>query len=302
VIWLGERRGFLTDWGTQRWVQITGRRLLLEENLWLDGPVGNTRQIGKEFFLDYARQHNLQIAQTGTRGLVEDLTRLSGETCNVDSVAEQVRHFYECTSNYSLDSWSQWHGLFRPFGHALAILFSRRLQQLNIPLSPLDSAHGMTSDVIQMRDPHSNKLVQTAWVRQLTATRNVLYAGSYSICKIPGHPTPCVKVVFPLPNGNAIVVMRPEVHPDGSFSITSSGKTFGDPGFYFTVHAPDGTIWARYLASMKEIIHVYAAESNTARADHILWLWGKEFLRLHYRMQLQTTQSEEPDLLNTGTS
>jgi hypothetical protein len=153
----------------------------------------------------------------------------------------------------------------------------------------------MTSDVIQMRDPHSNKLMQTAWVRRLNATHNVLYAGSYSICKIPGHPTPCIKVVFPLPNGNAIVVMRPEVHPDGSFSITSSGEAFGDPGFYFTVHAHDGTIWARYLASMTETIHVYAAESNNARADHILWLWGKEFLRLHYRMQTLEECKNEAD-------
>ena len=285
MIWLGERQGFLTDWVTQRWVQITGRRCLLSETLWLDGPIGNTREIGKDFFLDYASTRNLQIVQTGTRGLVEDLTRLSGRNCDFSLIAEPVRNFYECTSAYSLDAWSQWHGLFRPFGHALAILFSRRLQQLNIPLSPLDSAYGMTSDVIQMRDPHSGTLVQTAWVRQLKATRNVLYAGSYSICNIPGHPTPCIKVVFPLPNGNAIVIMHPRVLDDGSLILTSAGRSFGDPGFYFTVHAHDGTIWARYLAAMKETIHVYPAEPAVTRADHVLRLWGKEFLRLHYRMQ-----------------
>ncbi len=106
MIWLGERQGFLTDWVTQRWVQITGRRLPLIENLWLDGPIGNTRRIGKDFFLDYANRHNLQIVQTGTRGLVEDLTRLSGENCDFSRVADPVRHFYERTSNYSLDAWS----------------------------------------------------------------------------------------------------------------------------------------------------------------------------------------------------
>ena len=80
--------------------------------------------------------------------------------------------------------------------------------------------------------------------------------------------------------------MRPEVHPDGSFSVTSAGKTFGDPGFYFVVHRGDGTIWAKYLKSMQETIHVYSAESGAARADHILHLWGMEFLRLHYRMAI----------------
>jgi len=43
-----------------------------------------------------------------------------------------------------------------------------------------------------------------------------------------------------LPNGNAIVIMKPESHPDGSFSLTSTGEGFGDPGFYFVVHARDG--------------------------------------------------------------
>lgn len=277
-------------------MQLTGRRLILKEHVWLDGPIGNTRQIGKDFFTDYARQNNLQVQQSGVRGLVEDLTSLSGSSADFSLVAIPVRQFYERTSEYALDAWSEWHGLFRPFGRALAILFSRRLQQLNIPLSPLDSAKGMTSNVIQMRDPLTGKLIQTAWVRELNATCNVLYAGSYSICTTPGHSSPCIKVAFPLPNGNAIVMMKPKVHDDGSFSVTSAGNAFGDPGFYFVVHGEDGVVWARYLRSMKETIHVYPAESGTARADHILWLWGKEFLRLHYRMRLQQNQYKDAEL------
>jgi hypothetical protein len=183
-------------------------------------------------------------------------------------------------------AWSEWRGIFRPFGGALAALFSRRLQQLNVPLSALDSSRGMTSIVVQMRDPASGELKQTAGVRELQATGNVLYAGSYSVCRVPGYPEPCVKVVFPLPHGNAIVVMRPEIHPDGSFSVTSSGSAFGDPGFYFVVHGESGAAKARYVRSLKETIHVYPGERDSARADHVLWLWGFEFLRLHYRMRL----------------
>ena len=292
MIWLGDRRGFLTDWVTQRWVQITGRKLTLSEHDWLDGPAGSTRQIGKDFFIEYARQHDLNIVQTGIRGLVEDMTSLSGDSIDLNLASPSVRQFYERTSEYSLDAWSEWHGLFRPFGRALAVLFSRRLQQLNIPLSSLDSSKGMTSRVVQLRTRDSGKLVRTAWVRELNATGNVLYAGVYSICTVPGHPSPCVKVVFPLPNGNAIVIMKPKVHDDGSFSITSAGVAFGDPGFYFVVHGQDGVVWARYLRSMQETIHVYSAESGTARADHNLWLWGKEFLRLHYRMSLKQINSK----------
>ena len=292
MIWLGDRRGFLTDWVTQRWVQATGRKLTLSQHDWLDGPAGSTRQIGKDFFIEYARQHNLNIVQTGIRGLVEDMTSLSGDCIDLNLASPSVRQFYERTSEYSLDAWSEWHGLFRPFGRALAVLFSRRLQQLNIPLSSLDSSKGMTSKVVQLRTRDSGKLVRTAWVRELNATGNVLYAGVYSICTVPGHRSPCVKVVFPLPNGNAIVIMKPKVHDDGSFSITSAGVAFGDPGFYFVVHGQDGVVWARYLRSMQETIHVYSAESGTARADHNLVLWGKEFLRLHYRMSLKQINSK----------
>jgi hypothetical protein len=294
LIWLGNSRGFLSDWVTQQWVRTTGHRVSLAEHAWLDGPAGGTRLIGKEFFTDYAAKNNLQLLDAGCRGLIEDFSQLSAASNDLSNVAAPVKDFYERTSNYELDAWSEWHGLFQPFGLALAVIFSRRLQQLNIPLSSLDSSAGMTSRVLQMRDRDSGQLVQTAWVRELHATQNVLYAGSYSICTVPGYPSPCVKVVFPLPNGNAIVLMKPEAHSDGSFSVISAGKKFGDPGFYFTLHDKNGLVWARYVNSLKETIHVYAAQSGIVRADHVLWIWGCEFLRLHYRMRLTTPPTHPP--------
>jgi hypothetical protein len=293
VIWLGNRRGYLSDWLTQVWVRTTGRRILLADNEWLAGPVGNTGLIGKEFFVDYARHHGLQVGRNKPQGLIDHFIELSGNDNPLERVAVAVKDFYERTSEYELDAWSEWRGIFKLFGRGLALLFSRRLQQLNVPLSPLDTGHGITSDVIQLRDPASGKIVQTAWVRELLGTKNVLYAGGYTVCRVPGYASPCVKVVFPLPNGNAVVIMRPEVHTDGSLSVTSSGRVFGDPGFYFVVHDGNGLAWARYLPSLKETIRVYAAESNTVRADHVLWIWGVQFLRLHYRMRarpsVQTT-------------
>lgn len=290
VIWLGERSGYLSDWVTQQWVRATGRRISIAANPWLDGPIGNTRLIGKDFFTDYAPRHNLVLAEDGSRGLIDSFDQLAGSALNPADVAPAVKHFYEQTSHYELDAWAEWHGLFRPFGTALAILFSRRLQQLNIPLSALDSSRGMSSRVLQMRD-QTGRLVQTAWVRELHATRNVIYAGTYSICAVPGYPGPCVKVVFPLPNGNAIVLMKPASHADGSLSLTSAGRHFGDPGFYLVVHGSNRMVWARYVRAMTERITVYPAEGNSSRADHVLWLFGKEFLRLHYRMRIAASLS-----------
>ena len=138
---------------------------------------------------------------------------------------------------------------------------------------------------MQIRNPRTLEVSHTAWVRKLKATGNILYAGAYSVTNIPGHPDPCVKVVFPLPNGNAIVLMKVIARPDGSLALQSIGESFGSPGFYFVVHGQDGRIWARYVKSLKEEISVYEAETDTVRADHRLWFYGKEFLRLHYRMQ-----------------
>jgi len=225
------------------------------------------------------------VGEDGVRGLIPDFGCLE-----LRNVAEAVREFYEQTSEFELDAWSEWHGLFRPFGEALSLIFSSRLEQLNVPLSSLDSARGMTSHVQQMRALTGGPVVATAWVRELKATGKVIYAGSYSVCRIPGHETPCVKVAFPLPNGRAIVLMKTETFADGSLSLRSRGARFGDPGFYFVVQNGPGRAWARYVSSLKEEIRVYPEESGpgesaSARADHRFWFWGIEFLRLHYRMR-----------------
>ena len=61
MIWLGEQRGCLTDWLTQRWVIATGRKISLTEYPWLEGPIGKTRRIGSDFFVNYARETDATI-------------------------------------------------------------------------------------------------------------------------------------------------------------------------------------------------------------------------------------------------
>jgi hypothetical protein len=286
MLWLGQKHGHLLDWTTQRWVQLTGQRIRLRNAPWLAGPVGNTRKIGCEFFHALADKEGLQVRRGSGSGILPHLALLNTSGLDAAKIDVRVRAFYERTAAYELDAWSEWYGLFRPFGRLLACLFSRRLQQLNVPLSPLDTSRGLTSEVIQLVEPSTNEIRYTAWVRAMVGTGDVLYAGAYGLCRIPGHPGPCVKVVFPLPNGNAIVIMRPSVDEAGSLSLTSAGHRFGDPGFYFTVQAASGEVWARHLPQMREHIHVSPA-ADGLRADHILTLWNLTFLRLHYRMRGQ---------------
>jgi hypothetical protein len=288
MLWLGETRGDLADFITQLWVRATGRRIDVSEMRWLDGPSGPPRGIGTDFFSQLAVRQGLDLRRDGERGLLPDFSALAAPDFAPDAVHPSVIDFYAHTSAYDLDAWAEWCGVFRPFGWLLARIFSRRLQQLNVPLSGLDTSRGMTSEVYQLVDPASGAVRHTAWVRQLLGSGHVLYAGDYSLAEIPGRRGRCVRVVFPLPNGNAMVLMRPEVHPDGSLSVVSAGRMFGDPGFYFTVRDRRGRVWARYVKALKETIRVYPLEQHFVRADHVLTLWGATFLRLHYRLTRRT--------------
>ena len=292
ALWLGEKRGYLTDWVTQKWVRLSGRIVNLKEEAWLQGHIGETAQIGEFYFekLSQSLRLKLNVNPEGA-GLVEDFSVLQSTTFSPAKIHPKIRDFYEHTTKYNLDVWSQWSGIFKPFGWLIATIFSRRLQQLNMPISPLETSRGITSDIIQLAD-ESDIIVGTGWLRKLVATSSVIYAGVYSTCKPSKFPARCMKVVFPLPNGNATVIMKPQQHPDGSLTLISSGNGFGEPGFYFIVQKDGGEAWVKYLHAMKESIHVYVDETEELRANHVLKLWGATFLKLHYRMRLVSPVQE----------
>lgn len=278
-------RNRFTDWVTQLWVRITGHRISPTESAWLDAPVGDIDAIGSDFYERYAERHGLTVdEQTTPRGLLPDFSQLAGQGFNPSNIDAQVRDFYERTSLSELDVWSEWSGIFRPFGRLLSFIFSRRLRQLNLPLSALDTSRGMSSRLLYLRDAARNVRL-AAWVRELRATDQTLYAGSYGTVDVPGHEGPCVKVCFPLPNGSAVVIMWPESLSDGSLVLHSQGAHFGAPGFYFVAHDRQGIPHARFVRSFRERIHVYVDETNELHTDHELSLFGLRVLTLHYRMR-----------------
>jgi hypothetical protein len=275
-------RGHIVDRATQYWVQLTGRRVEPTRQLWLDGPAGTSGEVGPDFFESYAPKQGLSLQRTAAAGLLQSFGALTSARFDAARVDPAIVAFYEETSLYDLDVWSEWCGLFRPFGWVLAVVFSRRLKQLNVPLSSLDTSLGMTSDVVPIAGATDGVVAFTAWIRTLKANGRVVYSGAYYVCTLDAAG-PCLRVVFPLPNGNATVIMSPMANEDGSLTLLSSGRTFGDPGFYFTVHDGD-SISARYVRTFRERIHVYA-DGRDVRADHVLRVWGFGFLRLHYRLR-----------------
>ncbi len=282
---INKKVGHLQDWITQVWVKVTGRRFTPENGSWLIGPIGDSEIIKDKFINDIAEKENLEIYQNLPNfGLLESFSDLDLSDSEKALINQQVVKFYERTSNYNFEVWSEWCGVFRPFGWLLSIIFSKRLQQLNLPLSSLDSAKGINSSVIKLVDKVTKLTKWTVWYRILKSTNNVIYSGVYTTCRIPNYEGKFLKVIFPLPNGNASVIMRKEVLPNGSLKLSSDGRKFGDNGFYFTLTNHKGKYWARFVRSMHEWITVYVDEENSLRADHHLYFWGLPFLKLHYKM------------------
>jgi hypothetical protein len=151
-----------------------------------------------------------------------------------------------------------------------------------LPLNSLDSSKGIKSEIIKLSKEGKTKW--TIWYRKLKSSNDVIYAGIYTTAFVPKYNKSLLKVIFPLPNGNASVVMTKKVLLDGSLLLSSDGKTFGDNGFYFTLTDHKGNHWAKFVKSMHEWIKVYVDEENVLRADHNLKFYGIPFLNLHYKM------------------
>lgn len=282
---INKKTGHLQDWITQVWVKITGRKFNPQQDTWLVGPIGDTSIIKDKFIYDLAKKDDLEIKYNPKdSGLLETFEDLQLTTEEKKLLNPKVIEFYEKTSNYNFEIWSEWCGFFKPFGWLLSIIFSKRLQQLNLPLSSLHSAKGINSDIIKLVDKGNNKTKLTVWYRILKSTNHVIYSGIYTTCRLPNCQDKFLKVLFPLPNGNAIVIMRKEIQSDGSLKLCSDGKKFGDNGFYFTLTNHKGTYWTRFVRALHEWITVYVDEENVLRADHNLRFHGLRLLNLHYKM------------------
>ncbi|AKA34803.1 hypothetical protein [Flagellimonas lutaonensis] len=275
----------LQDKITQVWVKTTGRRIDAKDFAWLIGPVGDTDIIKDTFVTKLAKEENLEICKNlPASGLLEQIEELGLTDEEMRRLNPRVADFYENTSEYEFEMWSEWKGFFKPFGKILSSVFSKRLQQLNLPLKAIDTAKGLKSEIIKLKCKETQKTKWTIWYRIIKSTDDVIYSGIYTTCKNPNHKTPLLKVIFPLPNGNASVVMKKNIEEDGALLLSSDGKKFGDNGFYFTLTDHKGNYWARFVKSMHEWIRVYEDEENILRADHHLNFYGFRFLDLHYKM------------------
>lgn len=238
--------------------------------------------VGDNFYEEYANKNEFNISQEPSVGLLPDFGAVISEgDSNKEKLNGNISHFYEHTSDYKLDVWAQWSGPIQFFAKALISLLSKKMKQLNIPLKPLETSHGMSSDVIPLL---KNGVVQsTCWLRKSIKSNQVVYAGFYSSCYLPKLGQNCVKVVFPLPKGSVTVILKVETQQDGSVKLVSHGSGIGQPGYYRVRSSSEGFVRVKYIP-LKEIIHVFEDKQGTLRTNHEFYFWGSKFLELHYKM------------------
>lgn len=276
---------FFLEEGINAWVHMTGKRVPAGQEPWLSAPLGNRGRIGAVIYDRIAEEQKLEARLPADAGLIPDFNVLRGPSFEPTAIRPEVRHFYEHAALYHLDVWSEVSLAGRFFLWLLVEFISRRMDQLNFPISSLEVAKGMSSRIVQLFDPRSGEVRYTGWLRGMKSSGRVIYAGLYSITRVPGEENPCVKVTFPC-RGSANVYLRPVQHADGSFGLDSSGSAFGRSGFYRIVASGPGHRRVRYVKTLHELFRVYVDAEGVLRTDHTISFLGITILRLHYKMTL----------------
>lgn len=270
------------DWFTQQWVIFTGRKFNPINENWLIGPFGELNGIGEEFIRKLAVKENLYIQRNlKSKGLLISIKQLNLSDEEIKNMSRKVIDFYERTSNYELAFDVKWSSFFKPFGFIVNRLFSKRINQLNIPLQN-NHQEKLSSEIIQLIDKKTNEVKYTIWLRKVENTGQVIYSGIYGTCKLPSNQT-CIKAIFPLPKGNATVIMKPSVGKNNELILDSSGKKFGDAGFYFLLNDSQNNYWAKFVRSFTEKLIVRENNENLI-ARQTLKLWNLKVSEFNYKI------------------
>jgi hypothetical protein len=271
------------DWLTQQWVIVTGKKIKPEDFPWLMGPFGNVNGIGETFIQQLAEKENLVIERdTPSQGLIPSFDLLNLPASDLSFLSRQVIDFYEKTAQYNLDLNVQWNPFFKLFGILVNKLFSNRINQLHIPTKNITNAESLKSEIITLTDPLSNQVKYTIWFRTFASSGQVIYSGIYGTCTLPSGQT-CIKAVFPLPQGNATVIMVPGITSAGELVLESSGKKPGDAGFYFLLNDSKGNYWSKYVSSFRDRL-IIRQEDDHLSAEQVLTLWRKKVLKFNYKI------------------
>jgi len=277
------------DWITQQWVILFGQKIDTSEHKWLLGPFGELNGIGIKFIKQLADKEHLEIDnQKNGKGLIQSLHQLNLSEKEIKILSQNVIDFYQNTADYQLKLKVKWNPFFKIFGLLLRVIFSKRIEQLNVPIRSIENSETLTSEIIHLKDTKTKEVKRTIWLRAFQTTGQVVYSGVYETCVIPSGKT-CIKAIFPLPNGSATVILTPKVGKNGELILESAGDRIGDSGFYFLLKDSKGQLWTKYIKSFKDKL-VVRSENENITASQTLTLWNLRVLKFEYNIKKNYTQ------------
>ncbi|GAA1922913.1 hypothetical protein [Nocardioides hwasunensis] len=272
----------LLDLGSRTFWRATGRRIdLAGREQWLNAPVSASARVDPAWLEAEAARHGGVLGPDDPDGgLLPDMSVLDGPGFDARRLQPAIRDFYEHTAQWQMEVWTGWSPWFWPGGEVVSRLWGRRVEQLALPMRPLDVAHGMDSRVTPIRDGTGTQ-VAAAWSRTLRDSGRPVFTGAYSARSLPGADRASVHVAFPLESGNLQVFLRPSVVDRGGLLLTSPRGRFGQDGAYVVVRER-GDHAAR--VPLHETFHVYVDPDGVLRTDHELRMWNASVVRLHYKL------------------
>lgn len=266
---------------TQTWVKYFGKKVTYENDAWIFGPTDNRmyRTISLEETPDDISGYEISPSE----GIINSIEDFGLDPSELQRIHPVILDFYTHTSAFSMDICFHWHRLFRPVAIVMKLLFSRRLQQLNIPVISSDKPLKTHSFIVRIND-RQLEMSHNLWVRKFINAREVVFSGVYSVASTVKKKH-MIKVQFPLPNGNATVLLEKKVLEDGNLELSSRGLLFGDSGFYFFLKGKQG-YYAKYIKSMHEkLILTVQDDAHTIKGTHEFFFYRTRFLTIDYTLR-----------------
>jgi len=240
--------------------------------------IKGTLLIGRRFF-----QKQGVIDQDVTvlpTGMVDSMDLFSSTFFNPSAIHPLIRSFYENTIMYELDVVPHWHPLFYPFAKLYRKL-SRRIEQMNFPVSTSDMKVEVESTILPLKDHIDGRTNVRAWIRTEKSTKKAFYVAAYSTHTNNETGERYYNIFFPLPFGGMTSVLRITNFQDDGVRLTSLSHTkhaTEQQGVYGRI----GSCHVRL--PINETIDVWV-EDNVIKACHHSWLFGFRCLTLNYEIR-----------------
>lgn len=267
----------LQDRFTQNWVMLFGKKVSKTTDDWIFGPtnIDMYQNIALNNPLDTYTNCTVKPA----KGIIETVALFGFSESELKQINPLILDFYTKTASFNMDMRFRWNLFFKPVAFLIKVLFSKRLQQMNIPIISSDKLLKTSSFVVEINEEN---IIQNFWVRKFITTNQVIFSGIYSIAStnIKQH---LIKVQFPLPNGNATIFLDKKVLESGALELSSKGLKFGDSGFYFFLKRKNN-YYAKYVKCMHEKLTLTVESQSIIKGTHEFYFYGINFLTIDYSL------------------